>query len=220
MSRDECLTADWRLIGFEDGASGSSPVQIGERRKACAKHGVTPDKTAYDQGYQEGLAVFCSYNRGLGAGKSGAGANRICPPESDYQAGYDEGLRSFCNYDVGYTEGISGKRYNRVCPPELEEAFLSGYDFGSHIHSLRTELRSLEARRDTALEEQTANEQRIETIKERIAYEESLDGNQRAELLEEIEETRERNAELAGELFELEERMASLRHELRRVDTN
>ena len=36
MSEDECRTADWRTIGYEDGAAGASATALGHRREACA----------------------------------------------------------------------------------------------------------------------------------------------------------------------------------------
>ena len=49
LNKDECLTADWYQIGYEDGAKGYPLSRIGKHRKACAKHGVTPDMPPYEQ---------------------------------------------------------------------------------------------------------------------------------------------------------------------------
>ena len=55
MSADECVTADWRTIGYEDGAKGREASAISRHRKACAKHGVTANFDAYEEGRHEGL---------------------------------------------------------------------------------------------------------------------------------------------------------------------
>jgi hypothetical protein len=66
LSKDECLYADWQIVGYEDDAAGRGSRRMGDHRKACADHAVEPDKAAYDGGYNEGLQMFCIYDRGLG----------------------------------------------------------------------------------------------------------------------------------------------------------
>ena len=94
MSGDECLTSDWQMIGFEDGSRGYGSERLGEHRKACAKHGVTPDLTAYRQGREEGLRDFCQPARAYNLGSRGGRYNGVCPAESEsdfldaYRAGY------------------------------------------------------------------------------------------------------------------------------------
>jgi hypothetical protein len=93
MSEDECLTVDWRTIGFEDGAAGYTGDRIGQHRKACAKHGVTPDLTAYRSGRDEGLREYCHPNNGFRLGARGGSYNGLCPADLDgpfvtaYQSG-------------------------------------------------------------------------------------------------------------------------------------
>ncbi len=94
MSGDECLTSDWQLIGFEDGSRGYGSERLGEHRKACAKHGVTPDLQAYRAGREEGLKDFCQPARGFNLGTRGGHYNGICSAELEgdfidaYRAGY------------------------------------------------------------------------------------------------------------------------------------
>lgn len=45
MSKDECLNANWKTIGYEDGSLGRPETTIQAHRKACAKINVTPDLT-------------------------------------------------------------------------------------------------------------------------------------------------------------------------------
>jgi hypothetical protein len=93
MSRDECATVDWRTVGYEDGAAGQGAERLTSRRKACAKHGVTPDLDAYRFGREEGLEEYCQPANGFRVGASGAGYGGACPDHlslafSDaYQAG-------------------------------------------------------------------------------------------------------------------------------------
>ena len=59
MSAEECLTADWQAIGYEDGARGAPVSAVTPRRQACAKTaGVQVDMTAYMTGRDMGLVEF------------------------------------------------------------------------------------------------------------------------------------------------------------------
>jgi len=52
LSQEECLVADWQLIGREDGAVGRDASYIGNHRKACADYGIVPDLQEYQHGYE------------------------------------------------------------------------------------------------------------------------------------------------------------------------
>lgn len=83
MNESECLTADWQMIGFEDGAVGRAQSNIGEYRKACADHGVTPSLAQYRQGYAEGIRNYCTQSNGFDQGKRGATYRGICPQDME-----------------------------------------------------------------------------------------------------------------------------------------
>ncbi|MGB5721025.1 MAG: DUF2799 domain-containing protein [Woeseiaceae bacterium] len=93
MSGDECITSDWAAIGYEDGARGYTTDRITERRKACAKHGVTPDFAAYQSGREQGLAEYCQPGRGFNVGSNGGRYNGICSVdlEADFLEAYNAG---------------------------------------------------------------------------------------------------------------------------------
>lgn len=78
MNADECATSDWAAIGYEDGSRGHSGDRLGDHRKACAKHGITPDFRAYHSGRDEGLVEFCQPSRGYNLGVSGGSYNGVC----------------------------------------------------------------------------------------------------------------------------------------------
>lgn len=78
MSSDECAMSDWSAIGFEDGASGYTTERFSSRRKACAKHGITADFRAYQEGRDEGLVQFCQPSRGYNLGVRGGAYNGVC----------------------------------------------------------------------------------------------------------------------------------------------
>lgn len=95
MSAEECQTADWYTVGYEDGARGYSTTAIGRHRKACAKHGVSPKFDRYTAGHAKGLALFCVPRQGFSLGSKGQPYPDLCPaqiyPEVD--DAYSIGLR-------------------------------------------------------------------------------------------------------------------------------
>ena len=78
MSGEECATGDWEAIGYEDGARGLTTEQFSSRRKACAKHGITPDFRAYQEGRDEGLVEYCQPGRGYSLGARGQAYHGVC----------------------------------------------------------------------------------------------------------------------------------------------
>ena len=94
MSANECALSDWSAIGFEDGSRGYSSDHFAQRRKACAKHGVTANFQEYQQGRSQGLREFCQPARGFTYGESGGRYNGVCPAELEgefveaYNTGY------------------------------------------------------------------------------------------------------------------------------------
>jgi len=78
MNKSECITADWKTIGFGDGAKGQPATRISKHRSACAEHGITPDLNAYNMGRKDGLAQYCIPSTGYNKGLSGSSYNGIC----------------------------------------------------------------------------------------------------------------------------------------------
>lgn len=118
LSEEECLTADWFSIGFEDGANGYPSNRIGSHREACAKHGVTPDLRQYQDGHEEGLLSFCTARNGFSKARNGYQYSGICPPslEPEFLDGYQAGREIYA-----VTSEISGlQREQRSNENELE----------------------------------------------------------------------------------------------------
>jgi len=64
MSKQECLNANWKTIGYEDGSRGKPETSIQAHRKACAKINITPDLPQYQQGHREGARFYCKKHTG------------------------------------------------------------------------------------------------------------------------------------------------------------
>ncbi len=93
LNREECMVADWRLIGYQDGVAGKSSSAVGTYRKDCAEYAVIPDLDAYQAGRAEGLLEYCKADNGYRLGKSGHGFPAVCPShlEAELRAAYNQG---------------------------------------------------------------------------------------------------------------------------------
>ena len=85
MSSDECAMSDWSAVGYEDGSRGYTSDRFSSRRKACAKHGISADFQAYQQGRSEGLVEFCQPGRGFSYGANGGSYNGVCAADLEPQ---------------------------------------------------------------------------------------------------------------------------------------
>jgi hypothetical protein len=81
MSEDECVSADWQLVGFTDGSQGLEASRLAKHQKVCSKHGVTPSVAAYTRGHQNGARSFCTPERGFNLGKYNSALPNICPAD-------------------------------------------------------------------------------------------------------------------------------------------
>jgi hypothetical protein len=127
----DCAGADWKAIGFQDGAVGARSKQFEQRADACADAGMAPDFAAYEGGRAQGLETYCTNDGGFAAGLSGAKYMGVCAPdvESDFLVGFNEGVRLYAlrtahekaidDYDGAladldqhqYLLGVAEKRY-------------------------------------------------------------------------------------------------------------
>ena len=78
MGKDQCVVADWRTIGYEDGLHGYPADRIGVHRIACAKYQVAPNLAAYTEGRERGLTEYCQPKNGFRAGLYGNGYANVC----------------------------------------------------------------------------------------------------------------------------------------------
>jgi Protein of unknown function (DUF2799) len=97
MNKAECLTVDWQTVGYEDGAAGRSGDRIAQHRKACAKHGVTPDLNAYQTGREQGLREYCQPQNGYRLGENGNDLPGFCPADlaGNFEDAYRDGFELF-----------------------------------------------------------------------------------------------------------------------------
>lgn len=93
MSKQECRNVDWRVVGFEDGATGQGVERLADRRRACARHGVVPDLDAYRVGRDEGLLEYCRPANAFRVGSTGRGYSAACPAHlaAEFGEAYETG---------------------------------------------------------------------------------------------------------------------------------
>lgn len=95
MSPEECSATDWNAVGFEDGSRGLTSDYFANHRQACAKHGVTADFRAYQEGRDEGLVQYCQPGRGYDLGLRGSRYAGVCDAAFEeefldaYRVGYE-----------------------------------------------------------------------------------------------------------------------------------
>jgi hypothetical protein len=96
LTKEECLTSDWLVVGERDGSSGFEPRgQFNRHVKACERVNVIPDHSLWHQGYQRGLVNYCTPANGLRVGQSGSTYHEVCPAvtETGFLHGYVLGDR-------------------------------------------------------------------------------------------------------------------------------
>lgn len=79
LSEQECRTADWRMIGYEDGVVGRQAGRLANHREACADHGITPDMEGYRRGREEGLQEYCRPQNVYQLALRGRAYPTVCP---------------------------------------------------------------------------------------------------------------------------------------------
>jgi hypothetical protein len=97
MNQSECQTADWRTIGYEDGAAGYPAERIADHRRACAKYGISPNLDAYEAGRAQGLVTYCQPSNAFQVGVNGGGYGGVCPAPMDsaFRAAFQSGHELF-----------------------------------------------------------------------------------------------------------------------------
>ena len=93
MSESECLNADWREVGRNDGMEGKRTEEFVRYQDACLQYGVVPNGGDYAQGREEGLAIYCTPESGYWEGRNGRSYRQVCPPSSsrDFLEAYRAG---------------------------------------------------------------------------------------------------------------------------------
>ncbi len=95
LDESACRAGNWRQLGYVDGLKGYASPRIAEHQKACAEYGIAPDTTAWQLGYIEGQAQYCTVPNGYIQGRDGQSYADVCPPELDakFRPAFQDGKR-------------------------------------------------------------------------------------------------------------------------------
>lgn len=96
----DCQSADWALVGFEDGESGKPISDIRDYQEACSDQASSMDLSAYKIGYEEGVRAYCQPENGFELGQNGVQYLVVCPADLslDFQREYLDGIRFYPFY--------------------------------------------------------------------------------------------------------------------------
>lgn len=156
MGKNECLNAQWKSVGYEDGAKGYNASRISEYRKSCAEYNVSPNLEAYMQGRQQGLVQWCTPSNGYYQGTRGATYDGICPEalESDFEFAMSEG-RAVYDYQkkIHDREMLIARLYREYSAIEeqisfMEAALISNQLTPRRRRALLDEIRTAERDRE------------------------------------------------------------------------
>ena len=137
MSEQECLTANWLDAGFRDGRNGEPLTRIEDHRNACSKVGVSPDRTQYLKGRDQGILLYCTPENALQEGRQGRQYRNACPAHLEHRflGAYQQGKQI---YDADqYVEKLT--RESR----QIEQALKDEED-NKQRRILRQELRDID----------------------------------------------------------------------------
>lgn len=95
LDAKECQTANWQTLGLQDGENGRLQSRIEKHEKACAKHKLGVNKSAYAAGWQQGIARFCTPQNGFTLGRQRGLYRESCPASlaGPFVAAYVPALR-------------------------------------------------------------------------------------------------------------------------------
>ena len=79
LTQEQCLSADWRAIGYNDGVRGRLESYITRHFDACSKVGITPDVPAWQAGRTQGLPLYCTPSNAYNVGRAGNELSPVCP---------------------------------------------------------------------------------------------------------------------------------------------
>ncbi len=93
MSPEECKTADWYNVGYQNGLNGNPPSIINSYTEDCNEAGVTPNRAQWKEGFDKGTIIYCSPDNGYTVGCEGREYYGVCSNKQfleNYQLGRQE----------------------------------------------------------------------------------------------------------------------------------
>ncbi len=96
LDKENCLSADWQLIGFNDGVEGRDAGRLEQHRDACSDYGVVPQMDQYLLGYDRGVRRYCTAVNGYREARAGKPLNAVCSGEQqqEFTRGFELGTEA------------------------------------------------------------------------------------------------------------------------------
>lgn len=169
MNEEECRSADWYSVGFEDGAHGRAINYIGNHREACAEYGISPQADRYQEGWNKGIRRYCTPRNGYQAGMYGHSVGAQCPADQarDFNTAYQYGKRIYLlNRELSDIDREMRKRQTEMDKvqqelTEIEHNLMGESRRDAEQERLHAKLREL-YRREAKLEAQLSHLDRSE----------------------------------------------------------
>lgn len=140
LTQQQCTSMNWKAIGLNDGFGGHGR-DLNRYISECSQFGVHVSVEQYQQGYNQGLHQYCTYERGLSIGSQGNGNPGVCPATAAFNRGFQQGADQFCqNPDRGFQLGSQGAGYPDACSPIAYPAFSHQYARGRAIYERASNL--------------------------------------------------------------------------------
>ncbi len=93
VSENQCRAGDWQTIGYQDGRSGYASTRLLDHQEACGEFQIYPERSAYLDGWHEGVEEFCTPGNGFSLGERGRALPTVCPAtsRSGFVAAWEQG---------------------------------------------------------------------------------------------------------------------------------
>lgn len=133
-SRKQCLSFDWQNKGFESAMNGQlkRDSYLYYQEKCGKEHGIAPEETSFDLGYQKGIDQLCTVEGGRRLGQKGFSYQHLCPAEKE-----EVFIKSFRSGRLEFLESQVEKLQEKIKALEYDNSRQA-----SEISSLQSKLMS------------------------------------------------------------------------------
>lgn len=152
-------------------------------------------------GYEDGVAGYAGNH--IAQHRKACAKHGVRADLTLYQTGRAQGLQEYCQPANGYRLGVGGGSYRGVCPAELEGAFVSSFETGHELYTLRARVSNAESQLDAKRRELDRAKHGIVANSAAIVSDESTKQD-RADALVDAADLAERVGRLKEEIRQLE----------------
>ncbi|MBX3040138.1 MAG: DUF2799 domain-containing protein [Bdellovibrionaceae bacterium] len=141
LSRRECETIDWKQRGFIDGGKGVRAEKFAQEAQTCREHGIQANAEAYQEGFNQGLESFCTYQGGYDYGLAGQTDTHHCSKDKEAEflrgnlAGYAvySKKREVEVMNRALEQSLHQCTFDSDCPKPLRCRYSSSFASGSYV---------------------------------------------------------------------------------------